>query len=834
MDIYSLKVAELKDELVRRNIDCKALRVKKDLISKLEEAIRDEGKDPATYIVSGSGKSEDVEEDDKIDNDDMEEADAVPKTPARLSRARSAKTPASTRKTASTLGRSVGKVAKKSSSLTFEKADDKEESASVAVPAAADTGDSLTLKAGEPNTAASTRKKRGQTSNIDADDQSDSDEKAPAKTPSRRSRRGQDAKIVEEKDESHEEPLGLEMAMNEDEDNLQALTEKPRSTSLSPSRSPSRKLSPSLAPAEVIEPTEAKPKSPSKSPVRETSANSSSLSPARGRSPSKSPGPLEASPISPVKFPARESLSPPKAVSDKSPKSPARDSLAPPESPQRAARSPSRSPARDNSAPPQSPARAEQSPSRSPMRETLASSKTPLRASQSPSRSPLRDTLVPPKSPEKPAKSPPRSPKSPGKPVGETPAVSSGEKRKTNEAEDEAKTSDSALKRMKTDSEDSKTGQGEGKFEAASTAVENGLKRKLSSAEASIPHEDKSEKEKKLKTDSSAAVATKKDQTSSLKVTVSETASTRGPNSGAAPTPASAATPSSATTPAGGDPNHPPTATILMRNLVRPLNEKALQAKLGESGEVVKFWIDKIKTHCYVTFNSIESAEKAKQSFDGIQYPPETGRIVSVFFIELSEAEKLIAEYESKAPSRLPRPVPPPATTTLDRKPLQASNPTTSASSLSFIGRSNGAGPIKTHAFKAALNGAVASRGETGHGISHDNDTLVMGKPPLKSVDVDKLFKRTETTPRLYYLPLSDKEVEDKRSRGEALFLFIDEERDREVLKGGGGGAIVGRGPSVHPDRLRLQEGGGRRGEFGGRGDYGGRGRGREPIGWRR
>jgi hypothetical protein len=44
-----------------------------------------------------------------------------------------------------------------------------------------------------------------------------------------------------------------------------------------------------------------------------------------------------------------------------------------------------------------------------------------------------------------------------------------------------------------------------------------------------------------------------------------------------------------------------PTNTLLVRNFVRPFTLKAVKDLLAETGTVINFWMNDIKTHCYVS-----------------------------------------------------------------------------------------------------------------------------------------------------------------------------------------------------------------------------------------
>lgn len=51
----------------------------------------------------------------------------------------------------------------------------------------------------------------------------------------------------------------------------------------------------------------------------------------------------------------------------------------------------------------------------------------------------------------------------------------------------------------------------------------------------------------------------------------------------------------------------PATRSVRVNNLVRPFTEKGLRALLSETGTIEEhgFWMDSIKTHCFVTVRDI-------------------------------------------------------------------------------------------------------------------------------------------------------------------------------------------------------------------------------------
>ncbi|ORX54677.1 hypothetical protein BCR36DRAFT_347592 [Piromyces finnis] len=91
-----------------------------------------------------------------------------------------------------------------------------------------------------------------------------------------------------------------------------------------------------------------------------------------------------------------------------------------------------------------------------------------------------------------------------------------------------------------------------------------------------------------------------------------------------------------------------PKDTILINNFVRPLIVRSVKELVAQYGEVKSFWMDSIKSHAYVTYTSIESAEAASKGIHGIKFPEETGKILSVEYISEEESKERIKKEEEK------------------------------------------------------------------------------------------------------------------------------------------------------------------------------------------
>lgn len=107
---------------------------------------------------------------------------------------------------------------------------------------------------------------------------------------------------------------------------------------------------------------------------------------------------------------------------------------------------------------------------------------------------------------------------------------------------------------------------------------------------------------------------------------------------------------------------HPPSRIIHVRNLVRPFTLNQLKELLSKTGALIEggFWIDKIKSKCYVTYETEEQAVNTRQALHGTQWPSSNPKILSVDFATQDELDfhRNLAESEAKAPPQIEAKVP--------------------------------------------------------------------------------------------------------------------------------------------------------------------------------
>mmetsp|Transcript_32593 Transcript_32593/g.56563 ORF Transcript_32593/g.56563 Transcript_32593/m.56563 type:complete len:87 (+) Transcript_32593:1342-1602(+) len=74
--------------------------------------------------------------------------------------------------------------------------------------------------------------------------------------------------------------------------------------------------------------------------------------------------------------------------------------------------------------------------------------------------------------------------------------------------------------------------------------------------------------------------------------------------------------------------------------LRRPLQVSALKELLGRTCDILYFWIDAFKTHCYIETTDPTQAERTATALHGITWPVETGQPLQVKFVSKSECRQ--------------------------------------------------------------------------------------------------------------------------------------------------------------------------------------------------
>ncbi|OQS01481.1 hypothetical protein ACHHYP_00691 [Achlya hypogyna] len=102
---------------------------------------------------------------------------------------------------------------------------------------------------------------------------------------------------------------------------------------------------------------------------------------------------------------------------------------------------------------------------------------------------------------------------------------------------------------------------------------------------------------------------------------------------------------------------NPATCTLRIDNFVRPFTLPAVKEWVQQVGNFVDdtgFWIDSIKTHCYVTFPTLELATATRERLHGQVWPTPHGKVISCDY-SAETTEAIVAAKEASVVHSQPK-----------------------------------------------------------------------------------------------------------------------------------------------------------------------------------
>ncbi|BAT86504.1 uncharacterized protein HKW66_Vig0060240 [Vigna angularis] len=186
-----------------------------------------------------------------------------------------------------------------------------------------------------------------------------------------------------------------------------------------------------------------------------------------------------------------------------------------------------------------------------------------------------------------------------------------------------------------------------------------------------------------------------------------------------------------------------PTNSLRIDRFLRPFTLKAVQELLGKTGNVSSFWMDQIKTHCYVTYSSVEEAMETRNAVYNLQWPPNGGRLLVAEYVDPEEVKMKLESPVQTAPIST-APVVPPVVPTSQPEPSP-----------------------RLHREQHSVPTMLPPPPPLSKNPPVARDRLPSPPPLPEKVDppivtLDDLFRKTISTPRIYYLPLSEEQVAAK------------------------------------------------------------------------
>ncbi|KAL2468058.1 SAFB-like transcription modulator [Forsythia ovata] len=194
-----------------------------------------------------------------------------------------------------------------------------------------------------------------------------------------------------------------------------------------------------------------------------------------------------------------------------------------------------------------------------------------------------------------------------------------------------------------------------------------------------------------------------------------------------------------------------PTNSLRIDNFLRPFTLKAVQELLAKTGKVCNFWMDQIKTHCYVTYSTVEDSIETRNAVYNLQWPTNGGRLLIADFVDPEEVKQRIEAPSQSAIS--------PVSTSPSVVPIQTpSQPL----------QPHQQGPNKQSEPRHPLSRELPASGASRLHERLSQAPLTVEEevdPPI--VTLDDLFRKTQATPRIYYLPLTEEQVAAKVQKRE-------------------------------------------------------------------
>ncbi|KAL0017757.1 hypothetical protein WJX77_005746 [Trebouxia sp. C0004] len=214
-----------------------------------------------------------------------------------------------------------------------------------------------------------------------------------------------------------------------------------------------------------------------------------------------------------------------------------------------------------------------------------------------------------------------------------------------------------------------------------------------------------------------------------------------------------------------------PTRALKIEGFVRPFTEPAARAMLSETGEIVSMWMPKIKTHAFVIYTTQGQAEATLNATHGLNWPKNNpSSKLAAKFVPLEEAETAIAR--ANGASVLTAATAPLA----DGLPLSRdSSAAQEGHGTANIAPQRGRADLdESRRSKEALDDRRRPREDDRRRVKERAapripeaipEPLVQEAPPPT---LDDLFKKTITKPYLYWMPLTEEQVVERKAKAEA------------------------------------------------------------------
>ncbi|CAF3124497.1 unnamed protein product [Rotaria socialis] len=219
--------------------------------------------------------------------------------------------------------------------------------------------------------------------------------------------------------------------------------------------------------------------------------------------------------------------------------------------------------------------------------------------------------------------------------------------------------------------------------------------------------------------------------------------------------------------------NQPLSQILYIRGLTRPFSLLQLKELLRRYGTLVEgeFWLDKIKSQCLVTYDTLEEAQNAREALDGCRWPSTNPKALSIRFAQQTELE--FSKTHDLPPDQM-------SIDSVDRIIQDKSNTISSRRSASPSDEK------KSHVKKNSSDvqewdvPKLEKKSYHGFLITEENEPVKPTESPTKGLD--DYFRKTKTKPSIYWLPLTEEQITERNRELAQRNSERDEERRKREL----------------------------------------------------
>ncbi|CAM4797453.1 unnamed protein product [Rotaria magnacalcarata] len=227
---------------------------------------------------------------------------------------------------------------------------------------------------------------------------------------------------------------------------------------------------------------------------------------------------------------------------------------------------------------------------------------------------------------------------------------------------------------------------------------------------------------------------------------------------------------------------------LYIRGLTRPFTLPLLKELLSRYGKLVdgEFWLDKIKSQCFVIYNTLEEAQNAREGLDGCRWPSTNPKTLSVRFgrqdeFEFSKTHDLPPEQMSIDAMDITN------NRLVQEKPTSINKNSGSARrSISPIDETKANKKLRTTGNTDMREWDLPKFQEDKEKSPKERNVVEEPKakanePPAKGLD--DYFRKTKAKPPIYWLPLTEEQIVERALQQQQRNAERDEEQRKRELE---------------------------------------------------